>query len=389
MFINSYFHLFFVDPNLTKNSSLSTMPGRSKFFFRGGPSIMHTQTNASLNKKEPTTQVSISNKDMGLVLNNSILSFDNENDGQLTFLSSANVSLSRNSKSQIIATEETIRLLECRNQRPKQVLVCQYNRPFSVGKLKIELLPSGCMLGSASLFIQSDFGKVLYAPALQPSRIPTIRQMQLKKADTLVLGCQNSEPSASAPSRKKEKERFVFTLTEYIKNGMYPLIVCNPLSIAPELTKLLSDCSIPVAVHNSIYRINKIYESYGSPLGKYSLFQRHKKPTRPIIFPEFDSEINRLRKPLPDGPVFLIKNEPGQGGQNGSGSHTGEALRFIDKEFFLPSLGDGYDLKEVIHTIKPKKIYLHGPYLNRYLKILQNIHKNIVPLFPNNQPLLF
>ena len=329
-------------------------------------------------------KISFSQNNTGLTLDDSILSFDDHDSSQLTFLSSASSVTSKKSTSQVIATEETIRLLECSSQRPDNVLSCQYNRPFSVGKLKIELLPSGSMLGAASLYIENQNGKVLYAPSLQPSKIPTIRSMQLKAADTLVLGCHHSEPSASSPSRKKEKDRLVHMAKEYIKEGKTPIILCNALSTAPEITKHFSDHGMPLRIHQSIYKVNKIHESFGSALGDYSIFSRkHYHRIKPVLFPEFNSKINRLKKPLPTGSIFSVKDD------TSIMSETGEALRFVDEKFILPSLGDGYDLKDIISAVKPGTIYLYGPYIKRYLDILENVHPNIIPLFPNNQPLLF
>ena len=208
--------------------------------------------------------------------------------------------------------------------------------------------------------------------------------MQLKAADTLVLGCHHSEPAASAPSRKKEKDRLVLLAKEYIKAGKTPIIVCNALSTAPEITKHFSDHGMPLRVHQSIYKVNKIHESFGSVLGDYSAFTRKDYyRIKPVLFPEFNSKINRLKKPLPEGPIFAVKDDIS------IKPETGEAMRFVEESFTLHSLGDGYDLKDIIAAVKPSTIYLYGPYIKRYLDILENAHPNIIPLFPNNQPMLF
>src|SRR5689334_3572085 len=126
-----------------------------------------------------TGAISIRQTEDGLHLSGSILWFDSQNSGELSFLSSASSSLQARVP-QVIATEETVRILESQKRRPN-ALVCQYNRPFSVGRLKMELLPSGSILGGASLHVETDEGRLLYAPHLQLHRIPTVRQMQLKK----------------------------------------------------------------------------------------------------------------------------------------------------------------------------------------------------------------
>lgn len=83
---------------------------------------------------------------------------------------------------QVIATEETLKVYEAFHKRPNS-LVCQYNRPFSIGRLKMELLPSGVVLGGASLYVEKDNTRFLYAPVVQTQKIDAVRQMQLKKGN--------------------------------------------------------------------------------------------------------------------------------------------------------------------------------------------------------------
>src|SRR5690349_6055959 len=81
----------------------------------------------------------------GLHLKSSILCLDAQIDGQLTFLSSAS-ELMKAIGMRVIATEETTKILETFGLKTNS-LICQYNRPFSLGKLSMELLPSGHCLG--------------------------------------------------------------------------------------------------------------------------------------------------------------------------------------------------------------------------------------------------
>src|SRR4051812_41501371 len=128
------------------------------------------------------SSIVVKQTDDGLHLADSILWFDSQLSGDLSFLSSASSNYLPKVP-QVIATEETIKILEACRKKPN-ALVCQYNRPFSIGRLKMELLPSGCVLGGASLYVETGNGRLLYAPQLQPNRIPTVRQMQLKRAST-------------------------------------------------------------------------------------------------------------------------------------------------------------------------------------------------------------
>jgi len=316
----------------------------------------------------------------GLHLDGSILWFDSHLNGELSFLSSA-TSMVRTQVPQVLATEETLKILEVYHKRPN-ALVCQYNRPFSIGRLKMELLPSGSVLGGASLYIETDKGRLLYAPSLQTHRIPIVRQMQLKRANTLVLGAYHADPNGALPSRRREKERLLVTIKKHVEQGHYPVILCQAIATAQELTHLLASNEIPVAVHSTIHRINRVYDSSGSPLGNYGLYQPRHTRDRVLIFPALPGRGAALRRPLPDGPLLSIEETIGDSSSFG-------APREADEHFYLSTTSDGRDLREVVAATDPKELFIFGPYTKRYVEEFKGLCARVRPLYPNNQPTLF
>ena len=329
---------------------------------------------------EPKSDYNIVTSGDGLHLGGSILWLDSRSAGGLSFLSSA--SRDRPDKGpQIIATEETLKILETYKKKPN-ALVCQYNRPFSIGKLRMELLPSGSMLGGASLYVETDHKKILYAPTLQTQKVPTVRQMQLKKASTLILRAQYPDPNFQAPNRKKEKERLLETVTRLLSRDTYPIILCNPHTGAQELTQFLIESRIPVAVHPSIQKIHRVYEAYGPSLGDYSLYSARHTKKKVLIFPIREFSRGRKRRPLPEAPVIIVEDSPGE-------SVETAFFREIADRFHISSDCDGRDLRDVITTVSPKEIYLFGPYIRQYAEELKNTGVKPKLLFPNQQPTLF
>jgi hypothetical protein len=317
-------------------------------------------------------------------LANSILWFDSRLSGDLSFLSSA-VSNYNPRVPQVIATEETIRILEAYRRRPN-ALVCQYNRPFSIGRLKMELLPSGCVLGGASLYVETEKGRLLYAPQLQPQRIPTVRQMQLKRANVLVLGAAHPDPTAAMPNRKKERERLLEVVTELTKKGQWPVIVCEPFAVAQELTKLLTDAELPVAVHDAIFRVNRVYESYGSKLGGYTrytdrLARARGERGKVTIFPLRRSG-PPSRSALPDGPVVYVESSLDD-------TPPPAAFRQPAARFHLGPTCDGPEMREIVAAVGPKELVLFGPYAKRYVEEFKGLCPTVRQLLSNDQPTLF
>lgn len=317
--------------------------------------------------------------DDGLRLANSILWFDSERLGELSFLSSA-ISVQHPKVPQVIATEETIKILETYRRRPN-ALVCQYNRPFSIGRLKMELLPSGCVLGGASLYVEVDKGRLLYAPQVQTHRVPTVRQMQLKKAHTLVLGAFYPDLATALPNRRKEKERLLDTISRYVSLGKFPVIFCDPVSIAQELTKTLSDEGIAVAVHDAVFKIHKVYESFGSKLGEYTRLSRRHTKQKVILLPLPNRRTQINASGFAGSPIISI--EPTL-----EVPPHDESVQ-IDERFVISTSCDGPEIKEIISLVSPKELYIFGPYAKRYVENLGSIAPHVRPIFANDQPTLF
>jgi len=331
-------------------------------------------------QESDTSMPRVRSTDDGLHLDGSILWFDSHSNGDLSFVSSASQT-STSKVPQVIATEETVKILEARRKRPN-ALICQYNRPFSIGTLKMELLPSGSVLGGASLYVETNKGRILYAPHLQTQKTSIVRQMQLKKANTLIIGAHHPDPNQSMPNRKREKERLLEVVVKHIENKHFPVVLCQSTATAQELTKFFSDAELPIACHSSIYKVNRIYENYGSHLGRYTLYSPKYTKDKLLLFPAEERYTNQLRRPLPEGPILYIEDTMDT-------PNTPNPHRDIDERFFISSTCDGRELREVIAAVAPKEVYVFGPYAKTYAKELKSHCKSIQPLYSNDQPTLF
>lgn len=317
--------------------------------------------------------------DDGLHLDGSILWLDSYKSGELTFMSSVNLPFVPKA-GQVIATEETVKILESFNRKPN-ALVCQYNRPFSIGRLKMELLPSGCVLGGASLYLETETNRVLYAPRLQPNRISTVRNMQLKKAHTLILGVDYADPENHLPNRKRERERLLEKVQMLSRYKEWPVIVCDPMTVAQEITHLLTSNDIPVAVHDTIFRIHKVYEQSGSRLGKYTKYDRKHTKDKVSIFPMPRQHFKTPRANIPEGPLLYIES----GSEKSIPPGT---FRNVMERFHLAPVCDGEQIREVVTAVQPKELFVIGPYAKRYAAELKQYIPSATALFANNQPTL-
>jgi hypothetical protein len=223
---------------------------------------------------------------------------------------------------------------------------------------------------------------MLYAPHLQAQKTGITRIMQLQPADTLILGANSPFPEQNYPSRKKEKDRLLQAVLAYVARGEYPIIMCEPYAVAQEIAKLLSEASLPLAVHKSIYRINKVYEMYGSDLGTYHLLHRRLRDPHVIILPWSHSPKKPAQALSLEGPIFSIEE-----------SLYEHALldlqRPVVERFIIGSSCDGRDLKSVIQAVRPKDVYFSGPYAKQYAVELRSTKFHVHSLYPSHLPSLF
>lgn len=315
----------------------------------------------------------------GIRVGDSILWLDAQFASELSFLSSAS-GLKNRTTSKFIATEETSRLLAINNIR-LNALVVPYNHTVAIGPLKLELLPSGSGLGASSLYVEHRTSSLLYAPRLQPQKTGVSRTMQLKPAHTLVLGAFTPFPPSHHPSRRKEKERLLTAMQSYLAKGLSPVIVCEPYAIAQEISKLLAEANVPVTVSGSIFRANKVYESYGSDLGPYTMQHRKAAGPQVVIVPKAQDD-KRTLYPIPPGPLFMID-------ESAQLPLVSDIRRPAEDRFVISATSDARELKTIIQTVEPREVFVTGPYAKQYANELNSSRAPVLPLFPSHLPTLF
>lgn len=314
--------------------------------------------------------------DDGLQFDKSILWLDSKKNGKLSFLSSA-ASVRERHETQVIVTEETYQLLKLYNPRLK-ALICQYNRPFSIGRYNLELLPSGSVLGGASLYIDTGQEKILYAPMISDSKVPLARTAQCKPVDYLVLRVDYYDSFRSNLSRKKELGRFVSCVKSCLYEKKIPIILSPLLHTASEICDLLTQQGLKLIVHKHIFDINKVYESFGHNLGDYQLLSMEKDCQDSVIILPKSYRSQKLLL-FAKNRQFLFINDK----LDPSYAHNNE------NTFDVPLPDIGANLIKIIKELKPKKTYLLGPYANKLMSASRLSDEHLEVIHPFNQkPLL-
>jgi putative mRNA 3-end processing factor len=190
----------------------------------------------------------------GVRLVGTVVACDAAAGGDLVFLSHAAVLGARGrralprvggSRRQILATEATLSLLGPFGDRLRaQALVVPFGRPFALGDLRLEVFPSGFMPGAASLLCERDGRRIVYAG-------PVGEGYELRAADALCLDARFATPAIAFPERAAAEE----SLRQLVLDGAAgaaPLLLLEPLALAPSIARVLGAAGVPLRAHRTI-----------------------------------------------------------------------------------------------------------------------------------------
>lgn len=308
--------------------------------------------------------------DRGIHLKGTSLWFDSVKKARFSFISSANIGRFVPSE-KVIATPETLRLIEKKVSK-SVALACPYNRPFTIGSVQAELIPSGYMLGSAQIEINQSGRTILYAGDINLRQSLTSAPVRVKSSPVLIMKCTNGSPKHEFPPR----EAVIGSLSEFIdgslSSGAVPVLLAEALGAAEELVKLLGDAGYRLGTHKSIYGAVKIYEEFGVRFENHELFKPKKTEGRVLVFPlhKGSKEIEGIRDKRVGAVLGSAPDEE---------SYL-KTLYGADEVFPLSSRAGYRDLIKFVESVGPEKVFLTGANSSGFASTLRKRGFEAVPL---------
>ena len=287
--------------------------------------------------------------DKGIHLKGTDLWFDSGRKRELSFVSSAAVEGPFNSE-KIIATSETVKLLEGRIKNPA-ALACPYGRPFSLGSVRVELIPSGSMLGSAQICVEKDGKTIIYTGDICLGNPRTARPAQVRECDVLVLKCTYAAPGYTFPPAEEVVSKIVEFVRGAISAGDVPVLLAEPLGKAPELAKILSDEGFTLSLQKPVYETVKIYGELGVEISNYEAFRPGRAEGKAVIFSPGKGAPAGLEK-LPRRRVAVIAEFSADEKADLMKAHG------ADEAFPFSTRAGCGDLVRLVELVRPEKIYL-------------------------------
>lgn len=314
--------------------------------------------------------------DKGIHLRGTDLWFDAGRKAGFSFISSA-AAEGFVPPEKVISTPETIRLIE-KKIKKSVALACPYNRPFSLGNIRAELIPSGCMLGSSQIVIQKNDTRLIYTADINLGRLRTCEPACVRRCDILIMKCTYAAPKYSFPPAGQAEEAIIEFADRSLSSGAVPVILAEPPGKAAEIAKVLSEGGFGLSLHRSPRDTIKIYEEFGVTFPNYETFGPGKIEGRVLIFPPDKSESRDLEK-IRNKNVAIIGEFAPEERERVKRAHR------ADEAFPFATSGDFDQLIQFVEFVRPGKLYLTHTYSAEFARILQKRGFNAVPLHKPTQ----
>jgi len=143
-------------------------------------------------------------------------------------------------RGQLIATPLTLALLGARDGGHLAVPV---HRRFTLGTMRLELLPSGRGIGGAILFAEHGGRRVLYAGEL---RTAAVDGAELRVSDAVIVAAPYGEPHHVFPSAASVLDRLTVWLAAQLAVERRPVLVVDNILDGLELATRLVELDVPV-----------------------------------------------------------------------------------------------------------------------------------------------
>ncbi len=285
----------------------------------------------------------------GIHLKGTDLWFDAKKKVNLSFISNANIS-TLPMHDRIIATPETLKLIESKTSGCI-ALSCPFNRPFTLGNAKIELIPSGYSLGASQILVEINGKRIVYTGDLKVRNSDTAKFIEIRRCDTLIMKCRYGDPEFNFPTHEEVCKQ----IYEFAKESLYfnytPVIFIDIFGKSQDLIQYLGNRNLKLGIHKSIHRYMQLYEELG-----FKFINAEKLKTKNI-------KKKVLIMPLHSGnskPLGLLNKKRTcvvTGLAKGNEKIVKSSFN-VDMAYAMSNHA-GYDeLMQYVEIVKPKEIYL-------------------------------
>ena len=239
----------------------------------------------------------------GTRINGTVVACDAQGGGDLIFLSNALALAGRAGgvrapRAQVLTTAESLALMGPAGERLRaRVLTIGYGRPFGLGALRVELLPTGVLPGAAALLCEAGDRRVLYAGCarLGPPVYGALPG-EVRAADALCIDATYGHPRFRFLNRGDAEERARAFVRATRAGGRAPVVLCAPLGPAQELAAALAADGWQLRAHRSIVEGAAAFRRAGVPVPAVARFAGKLAAGEVLLWPPAERDAGSLRR---------------------------------------------------------------------------------------------
>ena len=242
----------------------------------------------------------------GTRIDGTVVACDAQGGGDLIFLSNAlalagtnrRAARVRAARAQVLTTAETLALMGPAGERLRaRALTIGYGRPFSLGTLRVELLPTGVLPGAAALLCEDGERRVLYAGCARlGAPAHGAAAGEVRAAGAVCIDATFGHPRFRFLSRADAEQQTRAFVRATQAAGRAAVVLAAPLGPAQELAVALAAGGWQLRAHRSILDGAAAYRRAGVPVPALTRFAGKLGAGEVLLWPATEREAGSLRR---------------------------------------------------------------------------------------------
>ena len=236
----------------------------------------------------------------------------------------------------------------------------------------ITLYPAGHILGSSQILIETHESSLLYSgdfklreslscPKLE---IPNISTIVNKRIEYLIMESTFGKPKYVFPDKKKVAKNIADFCNQSLDENLFPILLTYSLGKSQEIISLLKEYKFRIIVHESIFKICKIYQKFEGYEKLESILGNYEQYTKNLLSSESLKDRTVLIIPPQYNKTRIVTSIPNRKTAVISGWAIDSSAKYIYKADEAFPISDHADYKELIEyakAINARKTFItHG-----------------------------
>jgi hypothetical protein len=193
----------------------------------------------------------------------------------------------RAGRHELLATDATLALLGPAGARLRRhALPAPFGRPFALGDSRVELFPSGHLPGSASLQVEVEGRRLVYAGSVR-MEAPAFgaTPAELRAADALCLDGTFGDPRFQLPPPAEALERLLAFVKETLAMGRSPVLLAPAFGTAMDAAATLAGAGFALRGHRTVVATAAAFRAAGTSPPAIARFEGRLPPGEVLLWP--------------------------------------------------------------------------------------------------------